>query len=287
MKKNLGTKRLHELLDRDEILVAPSCYDPLSASLIEQAGFDAVFVSGASLTNAYMGISDIGVFSYGEYRDVIRNILLAVSIPVMVDVDTGYGGILPIKRMVEEYEAMGVAGIQMEDQTFPKRCAYFGTTVVSIEDMCRRIRAAIAARNDPNFLIIARTDCSSSLGFDEALRRAKAYIDAGADMIFTSAIPTREDVERLAKLDIPMSVSVVEGTVTEGYTPAMLQKMGFKLVKYPQTLIRATIKAQWDVLNMLKKTGDARDYADMLCTQKERAELTKLSEYVSFEKTIG
>lgn len=279
--------RLHQLLSSGEILVAPCCHDALSASLIEQVGFQTTFVSGAALTNTSIGISDVGLLSYGEYRNVFLNILNATSFPVLVDVDTGYGGILPIFRMVEEYERMGISGIQIEDQVFPKRCAFFGVNVVSAEEMCQRVAAACKARKDPNFLIIARTDCAKALGFEEALKRVRLYYEAGADMVFTSMPPDPKAMEQLKNLDIPKCVSVVEGTVTENYTPADFQKMGFSLVKYPQTLIRAIIKTQLDVLTALKETGKTTSCSSMLCSQQERAALTSLDKYTRFEQEVS
>lgn len=128
---------LRKLLEKPGILICPNCYDALSARMIQDAGFPATFVSGAAMTNARLGLPDVGVTTYTEYRNAIQEILFAVDIPVLADVDTGYGGVMPIMRMTKEYEAMGIAGIQMEDQTFPKRCAFFGTTVVSTEEMCQ------------------------------------------------------------------------------------------------------------------------------------------------------
>ena len=278
--------RLQELLHSPNILAVPCCHDALSASLIEQAGFEAAFVSGAALTNTSLGISDVGVTSYGEYRNALLNILHATTIPILADVDTGYGGILPILRMVEEYESMGISGIQIEDQIFPKRCAFFGVGVVSAEEMCRRIQAAVRARKDPDFLIIARTDGAKSLGFEEALKRVRLYYEAGADMVFTSMPPTKEAMDQLKELNIPKCVSVVEGTVTETYTQADFEEMGFSMVKYPQTLIRAIIKTQTEILKILKETGRTGGYRDRLCTQKERAALTRLDHYTEFEAAL-
>lgn len=278
--------RLQELLHGPNILAVPCCHDALSASLIEQAGFEAAFVSGAALTNTSLGISDVGVTSYGEYRNALLNILHATTIPILADVDTGYGGILPILRMVEEYESMGISGIQIEDQIFPKRCAFFGVGVVSAEEMCGRIQAAVRARKDPDFLIIARTDGAKSLGFEEALRRVRLYYEAGADMVFTSMPPTKEAMDQLKELKIPKCVSVVEGTVTETYTQEDFEEMGFSMVKYPQTLIRAIIKTQTEILKILKETGRTGGYRDRLCTQKERAALTRLDHYTEFEAAL-
>jgi len=283
---NARNKRLRALLNSGKIITAPCCHDALSAKLIEQSGFDATFISGAALTNCSIGISDVGVTSYGEYRSVFQNILNATSFPVLADVDTGYGGILPIMRMVEEYQKMGISGIQIEDQIFPKRCAFFGVSVVSVEEMCQRIFAAVKARTDPDFLIIARTDCAKSLGFDEAIRRIELYYQAGADMVFTSMPPDEEAMDKLKAVKIPKCISVVEGTVTENYTPEQFEKMGFSLVKYPQTLIRAIIKTQVEILKNLKETGSTLPISHMLCSQNERADLTSLEKYIEFEKKI-
>lgn len=281
---NQRSIRLRELLGSGEILVAPACHDALSASLIEQTGFQAAFVSGAALTNCSLGVSDIGVTSYGEYRAVLQNILNATSIPILVDVDTGYGGILPIMRMVDEYEQMGISAIQIEDQVFPKRCAFFGVGVVTEQEMCQRVEAASKARRDSNFLIIARTDAAKCLGFNEALRRVQAYYEAGADMVFTSMPQTEEEMAALQALSIPKCVSVVEGTITENYTPQDFQKMGFSLVKYPQTLIRGIIRTQVDLLKQLKMTG--KTDGAKLCSQSERADWTHLDRFTDFEDRI-
>lgn len=277
---------LRKLLKKPGILICPNCYDALSARMIQDAGFPATFVSGAAMTNARLGLPDVGVTTYTEYRNAIQEILFAVDIPVLADVDTGYGGVMPIMRMTKEYEAMGIAGIQMEDQTFPKRCAFFGTTVVSTEEMCQRIRAVAEARTNPDFLLIARTDAASSLGIDEALRRLELYKRAGADMLFVSVPPSEEALKRMTGLGLPLCVTIIEGTVTEKKTASELEAMGFKMVRFPQTLIRARIKAEADVLRCIKETGGTYALRERFVTQKERGEVTHLDELNAFEKMI-
>ena len=287
MSHHHSAKKLRELLNRPGILVCPNCYDALSARMIQDAGFPATFVSGAALTNAMLGIPDVGVTTYSEYRNMIQNILFSVDIPVLADVDTGYGGIMPIYRMVKEYEEMGVAGVQMEDQTFPKRCAFFGTHVVEADEMCRRIRAFTEARTNPDFLLIARTDASSSLGIDEAIRRLQMYKEAGADMLFVSVPPSEEALQKMCALGLPLCVTIIEGTVTEKKTAPELEAMGFKMLRFPQTLIRARIRAELEVLSCIRETGGTYALKDRFVTQAERGEVTHLKELNAFEEMIG
>ncbi len=280
--------KLRELLATRKVLACPAAYDALSASLIEKAGFEVAMVSGSALSNALTGQADVGILSYGEFRFAYQYILNATTIPLIVDADTGYGGILPIYRMMQEYQAMGIAGIQIEDQTFPKRCAYFkDTAVVSVDEMGERLKAVLAARADPDFFVIARTDSSKSLGFDEALRRARLYMDIGADMVFISVPPSTADIRRMADLSIPICTTIVEGTVTENLTLEELGDMGIKLVKYPQTLIRASIKTATDVLAELKATGRTNSYRGRLATLEERNTATNVEKYVDFERRLS
>ncbi len=279
---------LRRLLKEEKIVVAPGIGDALGARMAENAGFKCLLVSGSTMSNLLLGTSDVGILSYGELRNNFLNIVNATNLPIIADADTGYGGTLPIYRMVREYEALDIAGIQLEDQVFPKMCAYFSNTaVVSVEEMCDRIHAACEARLNPDFLIIARTDCARSLGFDEALRRSQIYYEAGADMIFATVPPSVEDMRRLAAMPFPVCTSIVEGTVNEDLTVDELADMGFKLVKFPQTLIRASMKAMYDALQVLHDTGSTKDIRDRLCAQKHRAENTALDEYNAFNALIS
>lgn len=279
---------LRRLLKEEKVVVAPAVGDALGARMCENAGFPAIIVSGSSMSNLLIGTSDVGILSYGELRNNLLNIVNATNLPIIADADTGYGGTLPIYRMVREYEAMDIAGIQIEDQVFPKMCAYYSSTaVVSADEMCDRIRAACSARKNPDFFIIARTDCARSMGFDEALRRSKIYYEAGADMIFATVPPSVEDMRRLAAMPFPVCTSIVEGTVNQDLTVDELAEMGFKLVKFPQTLIRASMKAMYDALEVLKRTGSTREIRDRLATQNHRAENTALAEYSDFNAMIS
>ena len=279
--------KLRELFASRKVLACPAAYDALSASLIEKAGFEVAMVSGSALSNAMTGQADVGILSYGELRSAYQYILNATTIPIIVDADTGYGGVLPIYRLMEEYQAMDIAGIQIEDQTFPKRCAYFkDTAVVDVEEMGERIKAVLQARTNPDFFVIARTDSSKSLGFEEALKRAKLYMEMGADMVFISVPPCIDDIKRMAGLDIPICTTIVEGTITEDLTLDELGEMGIKLVKYPQTLIRANIKVTKEILTELKTTGKTNGYRDRLATLEERNAATNMEKYIEFESRL-
>ena len=285
-KKSRATV-LRELLRDNKVIVAPAVGDALGARMVEDAGFPAVVVSGSSMSNLELGSADVGIMSYGELRNNFLNILNACTIPMIVDADTGYGGTLPIYRMVREYEAMDIAGIQIEDQVFPKMCAYYSNTaVVSAEEMIDRLRAVLEARTNPDFFVIARTDAAKSLGFDEALRRARLYYEAGADMIFITVPPRAEDMQRIADLPFPVCTSIVEGTVNEDFTVDQLAEMGFKLVKFPQTLIRASMRAMHDVLESLRRTGGTKEYRDHIATQKERGIDSHSSDFSDFQAKI-
>ena len=287
--KETRASKLRKLMKENKTLYFPAVYDALSISMAESAGFEVVLISGSSISNESIGITDIGVLSYGEYRNILANMIHASTIPMIADVDTGFGGIPTILRMVEEYERMDIAGIMLEDQTFPKRCAYFnGLTVVPVEEMALRLKAAIEARTDPDFLIMARTDaaCDESMGMDEALRRARIYHEMGADVVYISAPPTKEDIKRIKELDFPTAVCIIEGTITEDFTVRDYEEIGIKFAIFPQTLIRAMMYASKYVLTSLKETGRTSDYRHILCTQKERGEYTRLPKYVAFESRI-
>jgi methylisocitrate lyase len=285
---SIQTDRLKELLEEKRILTAPAAFDALSAKLIQKNNFDIVWVSGASLTNAFLGNADVGMISYGEVKGVVHNIMTAVDMPIIIDVDTGYGGVLNTYRMTKEFETMGVAGIQIEDQSFPKRCAYFsGVNVVDVKEMASRLNAVLKARENKDFLIIARTDAGKSLGFKEAMRRAKLYYEMGADMLFISAPESEEELNEMVKSGIPFCTAIVEGTATENLNMLELEKMGFKIAKYPQTLIRASMKGMENALKDLKDTGTVSETKGFVVTSKQRNELTDLSMFTNLEKEFN
>ncbi|NDG38528.1 MAG: carboxyvinyl-carboxyphosphonate phosphorylmutase [Betaproteobacteria bacterium] len=238
------------------MVVAPGAYDCLTARSIERAGFSAVYMTGGG-TAASMGYPDYGLLTMTEMADNAGRIAASVKLPVIADADTGYGNELNVIRTVREYERRGVAGLHIEDQGFPKKCGHLeDKTIVSIEDYVAKIRAAVSAKTDPNFMVIARTDSRASLGFDEAIRRANAAIDAGADMAFVEAPQTLDEVKAVPRL---VKGPCMLNMVWRGKTPDMalseVEGLGYKLTILPAVLSRSVLGACEIALAKLKQQG--------------------------------
>lgn len=281
--------RLRQLLETGKTLCCPAVYDPLSIRMAERNGFEAVFVSGSSMSCEVIGTSDVGVLSYGEYRNTLLNMLCVSSVPMIVDIDTGFGGPVTIYRTVREYEQMGIAAVMIEDQTFPKRCAYYdGLRVTSLEEMKTRITAVLKARTDPNFFLLARTDAAadSTQGMEEALRRAKLFREWGADGVYISTPQNENDLIQIGKLGFPTAVCITEGSPTGGYSVADFQRMGIRLAIFPQSLTRACIHTMQMVLSEIREKGRTDQLGDIFCTQEERANSTGLESYMEFEADV-
>ncbi|WP_181780511.1 isocitrate lyase/PEP mutase family protein [Pseudonocardia pini] len=237
--------RLRELLDRSGPLVAPGAYDALSARLVEQAGFDVVYMTGFGTTASLLGRPDVGLLSGSEMADNARRLVAAVDVPVIADGDTGYGNALNVLRTVQTYEQAGVAAIQLEDQVTPKRCGHMsGKEIVALPEMLGKIRAAVDARRDRDLLVIARTDAVAVEGVDAALDRARAFAAEGADLLFVEAPTSEADVERIAgELAgvAPLVFNWAEGGRTPPLSLERIGELGFALVLYPiGTLLAAT-----------------------------------------------
>jgi len=237
--------RLRELLARPEPLVAPGAYDALSARLVEQAGFDVVYMTGFGTTAALAGRPDVGLLTGTEMIDNARRIAAAVDVPVIADADTGYGNAINVVRTVQAYEQAGVAGIHIEDQVMPKKCGHMsGKAVIPADEMVGKIRAAVAARRDPDFLLIARTDAAAVEGLSAAIERARAYAGAGADVLFVEAPTSEDDIARVAdelRGVAPLVFNWAEGGRTPPIPLARIAELGFALVLFPiGTLLAAT-----------------------------------------------
>ena len=247
--------KLEALLQEPGLLVMPSCFDALSAKLIERAGFPLAFMSGFAVAAARLGLPDTGLISYGEMLDQGRNVCGAVSIPVIGDGDTGYGNALNVKRTVEGYARTGFACVMIEDQVAPKRCGHTrGKEVVGRGEALARIRAAVDARDEgAGILIMARTDARATHGMDEALWRADAFAEAGADILFLEA-PRDEDEMRAfcAGAPGPKMANMVEQGETPLLAPARLEEIGYKIAVYPLTLLSAAVDAMVGALAALK-----------------------------------
>ena len=260
---------LRKQLSAPGMLIAPGAYDGITAKLIEQAGFPLVYMTGAG-TSASLGYPDYGLVTMSEMVANAEIITRAISIPLISDADTGYGNELNVTRTVREFESRDVAGIHIEDQVSPKRCGHLDNKEIEgLDKYLSKIRAAVAARANPDFLIIARTDSRASLGFDEAIRRGNAALEAGADMIFIEAPQTMEEVRAIPKkIQGPCLLNVVQG----GKTPVVhlndAEEMGYKIAILPGLLLRAAVQAFDQALGSVKTHHVAPDYLNNTSPQQ-------------------
>lgn len=261
--------RLRSLLEAPGLLAMPCCFDALSARLIERAGFKLTFMSGFAVSAARLGVPDAGLISYGEMVDQGRSICAAVSIPVIGDGDTGYGNAVNVKRTVHGYAAAGFGGVMIEDQVWPKRCGHTrGKRVVSRNEALARIRAAVDARAEgADIVIVARTDARATHGLDEAIDRARAFVDAGADVSFLEA-PLDEAEMRAYCAAVPGAkmANMLEQGDTPVLSPDRLEEMGYKIAAYPLTLMSAAMRAMQQALEALaqgKTPAGLMDFADV------------------------
>lgn len=248
---------LKGLLAAGEIVLAPGAADAVTARLVQAAGFPAVYMTGFGATASRLGMPDVGLLSQTEMTEHARNMTRAVSIPVVADADTGYGGPSNIDRTVREYLQAGVAAIHLEDQAMPKRCGQTsGVRLVDAESGVKRLRCAVEARGSADLLIIGRTDALPVAGVEEAVRRARLYRDAGADLVFVDGIKRIKDLEAVAAaVEGPKVVSLVDGNETAGLTAADLQELGFSLAFYALTALFAATRAVADALAHLRAAG--------------------------------
>ena len=273
-------RRLREAWAAKPIAV-PGVFNPLVARIAESMGFHAAYLSGAALS-ASNGVPDVGLLSLTEFVEAGRALAVATTLPILCDADTGFGAALNVERTVRQFEAAGVAGIHLEDQQLPKRCGHLsGKVLVSAQEMAAKIRAAVAARRDPDFVILARTDARGVTGFDDAVARAKLYLEAGADGIFPEALESADEFAAFAQA-VP---TVLLANMTEfGRSPPLdfdvLAAMGYRLVLYPVTALRAALRAVQETFADILKKGHQRDRIDHMLT---RAELYDLLGYADYE----
>ena len=270
-----GTQ-LRAMLKAPGILIAPGAYDGLTARLVEMQGFPVVYATGAGISNSQLGLADMGLATMNEILDQVRKMTAAVSVPVVADIDTGYGNALNVMRTVKEFIRAGAAGVQIEDQVSPKRCGHFaGKEVIPKAEAVLKIRAAAEARGNHDLVIIARTDAIAVAGLDEAVDRAKAYTEAGADVIFVEAPRSREELAEVARrVPGPKVANMVEGGKTPQVTAAELETMGYKLVLYANCVLRSAILAAQNTLRYLYEHGDTASVLDQMVTMTERNRVT-------------
>ncbi len=283
-KEKSNARKLKELLEKPEIVVAPGCYDALSARLVEQAGFKAAFMTGFGASGSILGQPDYGLMTLNEMVTVCQNMTSVLNIPLIGDVDTGYGNPLNVYRTIREFERAGVAAVHIEDQVFPKRCGHMEKkAVIPVEEHCEKIRACIDAREE--MLIIARTDARATHGINEAIERILAYYEAGADIVYIDAPASVEELRMIGeKAKGWKFVNQVENGKTPLLTTKELQDLGFDIVIFPCTTIFAAAKAMQAVLSELREKDTTGGVLEKLATFKEYTDIVGLPQLEQMEK---
>jgi methylisocitrate lyase len=285
-----GAKRLREMLNQPGPIIAPGVYDCITAKVVQRAGFKAAFVSGAAVTASVLGYPDVGLQTMTEILNQVRNMARCVSIPLIVDIDTGYGNALNLMRAIREYESAGTAGVFFEDQSFPKRCGHFeGKKLIPAAEMAVKIRAAREAARSDDFVLIARTDARAIEGLDAAIERANLYVEAGADVIYLEALLGEDEMRRGAReVQAPLQANMSEGSTK---TPVLhfdeLHAIGFKIISYSGLLQRTAVKGMQNALDVLQREGSAMSlYPDHLCSLIDRSELLGLQDFYALEERL-
>ena len=288
-KKTPQKKRedFRKALKSGKLLAFPGTPTPYIALMIEQAGFDGVYISGAGISND-LALPDIGLTTLPEVVGRGRQIASVTDLPTIVDIDTGFGEPMSAVRTIRELEAAGLAGCHLEDQENPKRCGHLdGKSIVPREQMLRKIRAAADGKTDPNFLVIARTDARASEGLDQAIGRAKAYVDAGAEMIFPEALANEKEFEAFRKaISVPLLANMTEFGKSRLLSRKELESLGFNLVIYPQTVFRIASKAVEEALAELKKTDDQTALVPRMQTRARLYEILQYERYNEYDQSL-
>ena len=257
---------LKHKLASGNIVIAPGIYDMVSVRIADQMGFDSLYMTGFGTVASYLGVPDAGIATYSDMVNRVEAFCSSAKTPIVCDGDTGYGGLLNVAHTIRGYEKAGAAGIQLEDQEFPKKCGHTpGRRVIDAEEMVKKLRVAVETRTDPDFQIVARTDSRSALGLDEALRRGEMYAKAGADVIFIESPESEKELEIIGKsFDLPLFVNIVEGGKTPQLPPDELQRLGFSLAIYPVAGLLAAAQAMSNVYaEILARRGTGAQAAQL------------------------
>jgi len=268
------------LLGKPGIIAAPGAYDCLTAKIIEKTGFPAVYMTGAGTSVAKYGYPDLALTTATEMVSSARDICSTVDIPVIADADTGYGGVLNVQRTIRDYERSGVAAVHLEDQEFPKRCGHLdGKQVIGVSDMVSKIKAAVDARNDPDFTLIVRTDALAVTSWDDTVDRCWQYIDAGADVLFVEALRSRNEAEAITKLfPVPLLYNLVETGKSPLYNISELEDIGFKIVIYPVSALLTVCNVVSNVMSELKQFGSTEHLVENMVSVTEAFDMVGLSD---------
>ncbi|BDD09819.1 2-methylisocitrate lyase [Fulvitalea axinellae] len=280
-------KNLRQALNSGKLLQFPGAYSPMVAMVIEQQGFEGVYVSGAVMSND-LGLPDIGMTTLTEVGQRASQIARVTSLPAIMDADTGFGETMSVARTIKELEYLGIAGCHLEDQINPKRCGHLDNKqLVDRDVMCQKVRAASDAKTDENFLLIARTDARGVEGLDKAIDRAKAYVDAGADMIFPEAMKDEREFEAFREaLDVPLLANMTEFGKSRLFTTTELENLGYNLVIYPVTTQRLAMKAVEDGLSTIRKEGTQESLLDNMQTRKRLYEVLDYENYNEYDQSL-
>jgi len=278
---------LRKLTKKGTVMI-PGVFNAVTAQLVERCGFGAVYISGAGLASGVAGLPDVGLLSLTEVAQQAMYISRAVSIPAIVDGETGFGGPLHVMRTVRIFEEAGLAGAHFEDQRMPKRCGHLGgKELISPQEMADKIRAAVRARSDPDFLIIARTDSRSVSGLKDAIRRGQCYLEAGADVIFPEALESASEFKEFAKeIKAPLMANMTEFGRTPYLSVQDFAALGYRMVLFPMTVFRVMMKAAEKALLELKKTGTQKSLVSQMQTRQELYELIGYRSYERFDREL-
>lgn len=279
-------KKLRQLLSDKKILVAPGAHDALTAKIIEYTGFEAVYMTGYGQSASHLGQPDVGLMTMSEMLSRVSNISSAVDIPVICDGDTGFGNVINVIRTVREYERAGAAAIQLEDQVAPKKCGHMtGRQIVPTEEMVAKIKAAVDARVDNDFVIIARTDARTTHGIEEAIERGKAYEKAGADVLFIESPETVEEMQTVAKsFNVPVLANMVEGGRTPLLPNDQLEEIGYDIVIYPTASTYITAASVLNLMRELKEKGTSKHLIENMISFEDFNSLIGLNKIRELEK---
>lgn len=285
--KKLKIISLREHLEtKKDIIVLPGVYDALSARIAEKVGFSAAFQTGYGTSASLLGMPDFGFLNAGETIDNARRIINSVEIPILVDIDTGYGNPLNVWRMVNDLERIGASGVFLEDQVWPKRCGHMkGKSVINKEEYIPKLKAALDARKSRDFIIVARTDSLAQYGLDEAIERGKQYQKIGADVIFIEAPKTLEEMKRITEeINAPLLANMIEEGATPNLSSQELEKLGFRMVVFPLSALYSSTYAIKNVLSSLKQTGMTYNLKNEMITFNEFNEFVNLPKYNKMEE---
>jgi carboxyvinyl-carboxyphosphonate phosphorylmutase len=290
MQRNVGAGRLRELLAGTEPVLAPGAYDGLTARLVEEAGFEAVYMTGFGTAASLLGRPDIGLLTLSEMVDNARRIVQAVGVPVIADADNGYGNPINIIRTVREYEAAGISAIHIEDQVSPKKCGHMeGKQVIPANEMVEKVHAAVEARRSEDFVIIARTDARAVEGMDGALERARRYREAGADVLFVEAPQSEDEIAAVAQAfpDVPLLFNWVEGGKTPPVSLERLKELAFRLIIFPVSTLLAATRSIRVALAQIRADGSPMPVMDQLLPLEEFLDFIGLSEIRELEERFA